>query len=271
MRSYRVRNLFLTSIVLSFLGFWGCDRKTNNDVDEPEVPLAPEFNPETEVPKDGAQADAAPAQTELAPDEDLVPSGPEVDVSEAVDIDVADDREKAIAELAEAYKNIGLESSNLDKDTADFLMGVIVETDPDRIAMLIDAQNDVDVKDEEGGRTALMLASAYSTKPDIVLPALFEAGADPKATDKDGKTPIMYAVLHSPNPAKTIDILVQYGVDPTQKSLTGEAAIDFANLNPYDPQEADVALQPYVQAESKRSFLKPAAAGAQHNAPLPAR
>ena len=59
---------------------------------------------------------------------------------------------------------------------------------------------------------------------------LLEAGADPKAQNKDGMTALMYAAEHNANP-EVITMLLKAGADGKAKDRKGKTAYDYAQKN----------------------------------------
>ena len=102
--------------------------------------------------------------------------------------------------------------------------------DPTVVEMLVEAEADIDAR-EEDDRTALMLAAERSRTE--IAKVLLHFGANVNEQDKDGKTALMYAVKQqnswqgSSDP-ELIDVLLEAGADVNEKSEDGMTALMFA-------------------------------------------
>lgn len=89
---------------------------------------------------------------------------------------------------------------------------------------------DINEKEIEYGKTALIVAAPVTQNPEIVK-LLIENGADVNAKSKGGMTALMYTVgWINPN-LKVIKILIENGADLEAKTTTGKTALDFLKDN----------------------------------------
>ena len=102
-------------------------------------------------------------------------------------------------------------------------------TPPKAVTGCLQAGIDVNTRDEKTGSTLLHWAAA-SNKAPAVITALLQAGADPKARDKDGWTPLHWAARFNEDPA-AINALLQAGADPNTRTKDGRTSGDLAEEN----------------------------------------
>lgn len=96
----------------------------------------------------------------------------------------------------------------------------------------IAAGADVNMKVDEGGLSALMLAVSHYWWPGIVS-ALLEAGAEVDATDDEGRTALMFAVRREPESQvgkqrSAVTLLIEAGADVNARDGSGKTVLDHA-------------------------------------------
>ena len=135
-------------------------------------------------------------------------------------------------------------------------LDAIVMCNKEEVRQLLKAGANVDAKDEEHGKPAIMLAAEFGNKEIVELlisegakvderddqgrTALFFAdvgseifanlltsGADINAVDHDGNTILMQHVSQSPSLAE-VEELLNLGIDPDVRNEYGESALDLA-------------------------------------------
>lgn len=135
-------------------------------------------------------------------------------------------------------------------------LNAIVMCDEEEVRQLLVAGANVDAKDEEHAKPAIMLAAQLSSKTIVELlisegakvderndqgqTALFFAevgseifaklltsGADIEAVDHDGNTILMQNISQSPS-LTAVEELLNLGIDPDVRNKYGESALDLA-------------------------------------------
>lgn len=113
------------------------------------------------------------------------------------------------------------------------LINSVLNNNLEEIKKLIEAGNDLNVKDEENGYTALHYC-AQDGKIDFAI-LLIQAGALIDLQDNYGNTPLFKAVYYSEGKSDMIKLLLKNGSDPNKKNNSGVSALDLANrIDNYD-------------------------------------
>ena len=99
----------------------------------------------------------------------------------------------------------------------DKLANAVVNKDLTALDSLLNAGIDINVTEEDGGATVLLIACSFKDY-DNVVSILISRGADVNFKGKDGRTPLMWAAGNSPETSK---ILLDNGADVKAKGDDG--------------------------------------------------
>lgn len=105
------------------------------------------------------------------------------------------------------------------------LMGAILRNDTQAVTKLLNEGADPN-EARFFGFPAITLAIIHSNR--LVVQAMLECGADPKATDRHGSTTLMWAVGTESADLKLAGELLKRGVDPNVQNKLGETALTWA-------------------------------------------
>ncbi len=111
------------------------------------------------------------------------------------------------------------------------LTAAAYNTNPEVVAVLVEAGADTEARDTVHGSTALMWAARLNPNPDLIT-ALLKAGANLNAQSTlVGKTALAWAADRGVNPAGMILMLLKAGADAKVVDKLGNAALYYAKYN----------------------------------------
>ncbi len=117
------------------------------------------------------------------------------------------------------------------KGLTPLLTAAAYNTNPEVVAVLVEAGADTEARDSIHGSNALMWAARLNQNPDVVT-ALLNAGANLNAQSTlAGKTALEWAADRGVNPAGMILVLLKAGADAKVVDKLGNTALYYAKYN----------------------------------------
>lgn len=127
---------------------------------------------------------------------------------------------------------------------------------PLRIKALVSSGVDVNIKSEENGATALMIAAANTGYPEVIT-ILVKAGIDVNAKDNNGQTALMYAARFNKR-SPIVRTLIAEGADVKIKDsfFFGRTAKDWAIKNDAPPEIIKILEGTMTPAEATKYLFE---------------